>query len=115
MLLQQDKECYSVFIKLGLIRVQGNYDHLQVNDCDKPYCLLLCEAVCHYLYPAVAPVSYNNVSVSIYSHSCGSVKLAISFPVRPKLKEELPIRTEDLREKQKITITHIKPCTMNRG
>lgn len=51
-----------------------------------------------YLYSAVAPVSHDDVSVNVHSHTRGSVELAVSFTVRAKLQHQFALRSENLPE-----------------
>lgn len=52
--------------------------------------------IASHLYPAVPPVSHNDVSIGIHSHAGGSIELAISFSVRAKFEEEVSICTVHL-------------------
>lgn len=49
-----------------------------------------------YLYSTVAPVSYDDVSIDVHSHSGGGVELAISFPVRAEFQHQFSLKGENL-------------------
>jgi len=44
-----------------------------------------------YLYSAVSPICYDNISIRIYSHSSGCIKLSISFTIGSKLQYEFSL------------------------
>ena len=54
------------------------------------------EAFTADLYPAVAPVCHDDVSIHVHGHSCGCVKLTIPLAVRAELQQELPLCVEHL-------------------
>lgn len=44
-----------------------------------------------YLYSAVSPICYDNISIRIYSYSSWCIKLSISFSIWSKLQYELSL------------------------
>lgn len=44
-----------------------------------------------YLYSAVSPICYDNISIRIYSYSSWCIKLPISFSIRSKLQYEFSL------------------------
>lgn len=50
-----------------------------------------------YLYPAVAPVGYYDVSIDVHRHSCGGVELAIAFTIGAKFQQEFSFCVEHLQ------------------
>lgn len=50
-----------------------------------------------YLYPAVAPVGYYDVSIDVHRHSCGGVELAIAFTIGAKFQQEFSFCVENLQ------------------
>lgn len=44
-----------------------------------------------YLYSAVSPICYDNISIRIYSHSSWCIKLSISFSIWSKLQYEFSL------------------------
>lgn len=52
--------------------------------------------MCADLYPAVAPVCYDDVPIYIHCHSCGGVELAIAFAIGAELEQEFSLCVEHL-------------------
>lgn len=44
-----------------------------------------------YLYSAVSPICYDNISIRIYSHSSWCIKLSVSFSIWSKLQYEFSL------------------------
>lgn len=52
-----------------------------------------------YLDPTIAPISNNDISIGIHSHTCWSIELAVPLSMGAKFKQELPICIVHLQER----------------